>query len=356
MKNTFGTVVSVTLFGESHGAAVGAVCDGLAPGIPVDEAYIAHRLMMRRGVAGLSTARREPDAFSIVSGVYRGFTTGSPLCVMIPNTDADPVEYEKTAGVLRPGHADYTALEKYHGFADMRGGGHFSGRLNAPLVAVGAIVMQELERSGVRIGTHLLSCGGIEDRAFDDYEKDIALLYDAAFPVLDTDAGDRMADVIRAAAANGDSVGGVMQTAVVGLPVGVGEPWFDTAEGCLAKAMFSIPAVKGVSFGDGFALAAMTGSQANDPFVLSNGQVKTASNRNGGINGGITNGMPLLMQCAVKPTPSIAQEQTTVDMRTKKQVTLSVSGRHDPAIAPRACAVADAMTALTLYDLMRLKG
>ena len=351
MKNSFGTSVSVTLFGESHGPEIGAVIDGLAPGLPVDESFIASQLSLRRPAGKISTARQEADAFRIVSGVFEGRTTGTPLALLIPNADTRSGDYER--GPVRPGHADYTAYIKYHGFEDYRGGGHFSGRITAALVAAGAIVIPALKAKGVLIGTHIARCAGIDDAPFgDNPSTDLEKLNALPFAVLDEDCGIRMRAAIEEAAARGDSVGGVLETAVTGLPAGVGEPWFDTVESVLSHALFSVPAVKGVAFGDGFALADMTGSEANDPFRMQNGRPVTETNRNGGINGGITNGMPLVFRCAVKPTPSISLEQRTVNPLTGEETSLQISGRHDPAIIHRARVVVDSVTALALCDLL----
>ncbi len=353
MKNTFGTSVALTLFGESHGAAIGAVLDGMAPGVPVDEAYIHAQMALRQSVAALSTARREPDEVKILSGVYRGKTTGTPIALMIENKQTQSADYDRTAGVARPGHADYTAHLKYHGYADPHGGGHFSGRLTAGIVAAGAIALTALREKGITVGTHIAACGGVHDRPFaNDPRADILALRDMPFAVLDAAAGDAMCAKIEEARGAGDSVGGVLETAVCGLPAGVGEPWFDTLEGVLAHALFSIPAVKGVEFGAGFALAAMRGSEANDPFRVADGRVVTAGNRAGGILGGISNGMPLLVRTAIKPTPSIYLPQESVDMDSMQNTTLEIAGRHDPAIVHRARVVADSMVALTLCDML----
>ncbi len=350
MKNTFGTAVSVTLFGESHGSEIGAVLDGLAPGIPVDEDFIRHRLSLRRPHGKISTARVEADEFRIVSGVFEGHTTGTPLCIIIPNTNTRSGDYAK--GLPRPGHADYTAECKYHGFQDYRGGGHFSGRLTAALVAVGSIALLALRKNGISVGTHISSLAGVCDRPFENIEADIETLEDLIFPTLSSRAAESMRAVIEQAAEEGDSVGGVLETAVTGLPAGVGEPWFDTVEGMLAHALFSIPAIKGVEFGDGFGFAELRGSEANDPLRIADGKVVTATNRNGGINGGITNGMPLIFRCAVKPTPSIFRDQDSVDLEKMQNATLSLRGRHDPAIIHRARVVVDSITAITLCDLL----
>ena len=351
MKNTFGSALSVTLFGESHGPSIGAVLDGLAPGIPVDEAFIAHQLTLRRPSDGTSTARREPDPFVLESGVYRGKTTGTPLCIRIPNTVQHSDDYA-FYGKARPGHADYTAYAKYHGFEDPRGGGHFSGRITSALVAAGAIVISALKQKNIFIATHLARGCGINDRPFGNFAEDYALLSEKPFPVLDAEAEAAMKGAILAAKADCDSLGGILETAVTGLPAGVGEPWFDSVESLLSHALFSIPAVKGVEFGDGFALADARGSEANDPFRMERGRVITSKNSNGGINGGITNGMPLSFRCAVKPTPSLLRSQQTVDFVTGENIDFTLTGRHDPFIAHRARVVVDSMTALVLGDLL----
>jgi len=350
MKNSFGQSVTLTLFGESHGSEIGAVLDGLAPGFAVDEDFIRHQLSLRRPQGRISTSRVEADEFRIVSGVFEGKTTGTPLCILIPNTNTRSGDYEK--GLPRPGHADYTAECKYHGFADYRGGGHFSGRLTAALVAAGAILISMLRQNGILIGTHISRLSGITDRPFRSFEEDVEQLGEMYFPVLSNTSADAMRLEIEQAASDGDSVGGVLETMVLGLPAGLGEPWFDSVEGLLSHALFSIPAVKGVEFGDGFELADMRGSEANDPFRIRDGRVVTSTNRNGGINGGITNGMPILFRSAVKPTPSIYLEQESVDLSTMQNATLQLQGRHDPGIVHRARVVVDSVTALVLCDLL----
>ena len=352
MKNTIGNAVTLTLFGESHGAATGVVLDGLCPGIPVDRTAIERQLDLRRPFGAISTARREPDAFEILSGVYEGKTTGTPLCISIPNTQTRSADYDALRTVARPGHADYTGYVKYHGFADPRGGGHFSGRLTAPIVAAGAILLTMLREKGIDLGTHIARCAGIADRGFADPAHELPLLNEKRFAVLDDAAGEAMQAAILAAAADGDSVGGVLETVVTGVPAGVGEPWFDSVESVLSRALFAIPAVKGVEFGDGFAVSELRGSAANDPMTVDAGRVVTLTNRNGGINGGITNGMPILFRTAVKPTPSIFKSQDTVDFVKNEPRVLSLSGRHDPAIVHRARVVVDSMTALVLVDLL----
>ena len=352
MKNTLGSAVAVTVFGESHGSAVGAVLDGMAPGIPVDEGFIARQLDLRRPYGKISTARREPDRFEIVSGVFSGKTTGTPLCILIPNTDTKSRDYAATRALARPGHADYTAFAKYHGFEDYRGGGHFSARATAALVAVGAVAVAALRGRNILIGTHIARCGGVADRDFSDLDTDIAALNEKLFAVLDEARGEAMRKEIAAAAEAGDSVGGVLETAVTGLPAGVGEPWFDTLEGLLAHALFSIPAVKGVQFGAGFDLVDARGSEFNDAFYMDGGAVKTKTNHNGGVNGGISNGMPVVFRCAVKPTPSIFKAQETVDFLKGENAVLQLQGRHDPAVVHRARVVVDSVAALALCDAL----
>ena len=352
MKNTFGNHVCVTIFGESHGSAIGTVIDGLAPGIPVDTDFIAEVLSRRRPSGAISTARQETDPFVIESGVFEGRTTGTPICIRIPNSDTRSKDYSATRWLARPSHADYTANQKYHGFEDYRGGGHFSGRITAALVAAGGIVIPALAKKGIYIGTHVSRCGGIADRGFQDLTADIAALNQMDFAVLDKIAAEKMQAQILEAKSRGDSVGGVLETAVIGLPAGLGEPWYDTVEGVLAHALFSIPGIKGVEFGAGFAISEMTGSQANDPFLVENGQICTATNNSGGINGGITNGMPVIFRCAVRPTPTLSQAQNTVDMQRMENAELVSKGRHDPCIVHRARIVADCVTALTVCDLL----
>ena len=355
MKNTFGNSVAVTLFGESHGEYIGAVLDGLAPGLAINNNYIAHMLTLRRPEGKISTPRQEKDEFQIVSSVVNGKTTGTPLTILIPNENVQSGDYAQMKTVARPSHADYTAECKYHGYQDSRGGGHFSGRITAALVAAGAICKYALEQKGIIIGTHVKRCAGIADRDFGDLQADIASVNEKTFAVLDEAQGEAMREAILTAAAEGDSVGGVLETAVVGMPVGVGEPWFDTVEGQLAHMLFSIPAVKGVEFGAGFAAADMRGSAANDPMRLEGEKVVTTTNNNGGLCGGITNGMPLLFRTAIKPTPTIFRAQDTVDFRTMTETVLEPKGRHDPAIVHRARIVQDAVSAIVLCDMLALR-
>ena len=352
MKNIFGNNITITLFGESHGDYIGAVLDGLAPGMRIDEEYIESKLAMRRPAGKISTARREADKFTIISGACNGFTTGTPLCILIPNENKSSKDYDALRDIPRPSHADFAANEKYHGFQDARGGGHFSGRITAALVAAGAIVEMALENKGIKIGSHITELHGAFDRTFENYENDINLLSTRHFPVLSDKAEARMTEEIEKAAAKGDSVGGILETAIIGVPSGVGEPWFDSVESMLSHALFSIPAVKGVEFGLGFAFADTYGSEANDAFKMDGDRVVTKTNNNGGINGGITNGMPITFRTVIKPTPSIYKEQASVSLSKKENTLLKIEGRHDPAIIHRARAVVDAVCALVIADLL----
>lgn len=350
MKNTFGQSISLTVFGESHGAGVGVVLDGLCSGLDVNDASIKTALSRRAPSTSTDTARRERDAYQILSGVFNGKTTGTPICIFIPNENTDSKAYEY--GIARPSHADYAAFCKYGGYEDYRGGGHFSGRVTAGMVAVGAILKDALKRLGVTIGTHILECANVRDNEFNDIQNEVLSLDCAKFPVLNEDKAKEMIACVEQAKANLDSVGGITQTAIVGLPAGVGEPMFDSVEGMLSHAMFAIGAVKGIEFGKGFELGKMLGSDANDAFVIEDGKVKTSTNNNGGINGGITNGMPVLFNLAIKPTPSIAKKQNTVDFVNGKQSEIEIVGRHDPAIVRRICPVVDSVSALVVCDLL----
>ena len=360
MKNTFGSSLSLTIFGESHGAAVGAVLDGMAAGVPVDDQALAALMDKRRARGdGLSTARVEADQIRILSGVVQGRTTGTPIALMIENQNTRSKDYAATAALLRPGHADYTAYARYRGFQDARGGGHFSGRITAGLVAGGGIVLGALERAGIRLVTHIAQCAGISDTPFArDDPQALAAQADAlgqktaGFALLDAAVEEPMQAAIRAAGSEGDSVGGLLETAILGLPAGVGEPFFDSVESLLAHMAFSVPAVKGIEFGEGFGFAALRGSQANDPFRVEDGRIVTETNRNAGINGGLTNGMPVVFRTVVKPTPSIYKEQRTVDYTAGENALLSIKGRHDPCIVPRAAVVQTCAAAVAIGDLL----
>ena len=360
MKNTFGSNLSLTIFGESHGAAIGAVLDGMAAGVPVDDQALAALMDQRRARGdGLSTARTEADQIRILSGVVQGHTTGTPIALMIENQNTRSGDYAATAALLRPGHADYTAYARYRGFQDARGGGHFSGRITAGLVAGGGIVLGALERAGIRIVTHIAQCAGIDDTPFarDDpaalaAQAGALARKEGGFALLDGAVEEPMKAAIRAAGAEGDSVGGLLETAILGLPAGVGEPFFDSVESQLAHAAFAVPAVKGIAFGEGFGFAALRGSQANDPFRVEEGRIVTETNRNAGINGGLTNGMPVVFRTVVKPTPSIYKEQRTVDYTAGENALLSIKGRHDPCIVPRAAVVQTCAAAVAIGDLL----
>lgn len=356
MRDTIGNALTLTLFGESHGAAIGAVLNGIAAGVRVDEAFIAAQMELRRAKGKISTARVEADAVRILSGVVNGRATGTAIALIIENTNTRSADYTAAQTLLRPGHADFTAFEKYGGFQDTRGGGHFSGRLTAPLVAACSICTALLREKGIHIATHLASCAGVRDDVFsEDAERlsaQLAALNQSPFAVLNAEKGAQMTQAIERAAKEGDSVGGVLETAVLGLPAGVGEPFFTSAESTLAALLFSIPAVKGVEFGTGFALAEMRGSEANDAFRMRSGKIATRTNHNGGINGGITNGMPLVFRTVIKPTPSIYKPQDTVDYAARENAVLQITGRHDPCIAHRARVVQDSVTAFALADLL----
>ncbi len=354
MANIFGNILKLSLFGESHSDAIGIVIDGLPAGLPLDFEEI--RAEMERRAPGrnqFSTPRKEGDIPRIVSGFFEGKTTGTPLCALIENTNTRSKDY--TPELLRPSHADYTALCRYHGFSDYRGGGHFSGRLTAPLTFAGAILKPYLKAQGIEIFAHIKSLESLEDAGFDAVNPDLATyrkLKTETLPVLNPEMADAFADAIKKAREEQDSVGGVVETLVTGLPAGLGSPFFESVESRLASLLFSIPAVKGVSFGTGFEITKLRGSQANDAFCLKDGKVQTKTNHNGGINGGITNGMPLLFTTAIKPTPSIAKPQETVNIDSKTEETISIHGRHDPCIVPRAVCVLEAAAAIVLTDLL----
>ena len=357
MKNTFGDNITMTIFGESHGEMIGAVLDGLPAGFEIDMDRLDWEMEKRKAKGKLSTRRHEADAIRIVSGFFEGKTTGTPLTILIENTNTRSQDYAVLKSRLRPGHADWTAFEKYKGYQDYRGGGHFSGRITAAAVAAGAICRQILEQKGVRIGTQIRKLKDVEatslaSLSYDELPDTLNALSEKEFPVLDAEIEEQMKAVIEQAAENLDSVGGILQTGVTGFPAGIGEPFFDSVESRLAHVLFSIPAVKGVTFGAGSEFASMNGSQANDPIQWSEeGTLYTSTNNNGGINGGITNGMPILFETIVKPTPSIYLEQDSADYLNHENVKLAIKGRHDPAIIHRARAVVDAMCAFCLLDL-----
>ncbi|MCH1941547.1 chorismate synthase [Holdemania massiliensis] len=356
MKSAIGQCIQLSLFGESHGEAIGVVIQGLPSGILIDQAWMQKQMEKRKPKGKISTQRQEADIPEIVSGVFEGKTTGTPLCILIRNENMRSKDYSKMRDIPRPSHADYTAQVKYQGFQDYRGGGHFSGRITAPLVAAGAIFLQMLKSKGIEVGTHVSQMQEIIDEPLADDEivlrKQLLALEDQYLACIQDSVRDAIQKRIEEAQAQGDSMGGILESAVVGMPAGVGEPFFDSVESKLAHLLFSIGAVKGVEFGDGFDFAAKTGSEANDGFAIKDGQLQTLTNHNGGINGGITNGMPLRIRTVVKPTPSIYKPQSSVNLKTGEAVTLQIEGRHDPAILHRARVVVDSMIALGLVDLL----
>ncbi len=356
MSNTLGDRLRVSVFGQSHAPCIGALIEGLPAGMTIDMERV-RAFMARRAPGGsaLSTARREADQPRIVAGLNeRGETCGAPLCAVIENADQRSRDYDRLRDLPRPGHADYTAAVKFGGANDIRGGGAFSGRMTAPLCFAGAIAMQLLAEKGVRVGAHIASIADVEDERFSG--PDEALLDRIAarsFPVIDEEVGERMKQRILEAKAEGDSVGGVIEACALGVPAGLGDPMFDGVENRLAAAVFGIPAVRGVEFGAGFAAAKMRGSGHNDPFFMRpDGTVGTRSNHHGGVLGGITSGMPVLMRVAIKPTPSIARAQDTVSLSRRENASLVIEGRHDPCIVHRATPCVEAVMALVLADMM----
>ncbi len=350
MNNTIGNSIKMTLFGESHGKYIGAVVDGLPAGIPVNEEEIAKALAARRPQGDISTARREADEFTVASGVFRGYTCGTPLCVLIPNADVKSSDYSPM--IARPGHADFTSRVRNAGFEDFRGGGHFSGRITAAAVAACSVITSALEAKGVVVGTHILSIANVSDKPFSGGADEIKSLKNDPFPLLDREREGEMKDAIASAKRDGDSVGGVLESAVCGVPAGIGDPWFATVEGALSYALFSIPAIKGVEFGRGFDLASMRGSEANDPFEIKDGKTITVTNNCGGVLGGMTTGSPVVFRTAVKPTPTIAKEQRTVDLDRNEETVAAARGRHDPCIVHRAASVVNAMTSFVVADML----
>lgn len=360
MASMFGNHLRVSIFGESHGAAIGVTIDGLPAGACISMDILQSFMQRRRGGQNaFSTPRAESDIPEVLSGLYHEKTTGTPLCMMIRNQAAHSADYSKIADTPRPSHADFTAHCKWHGHADMRGGGHFSGRLTAPLCAAGGIALQILASKGIYVGAHLASIGSASDDLFPFLPDStlFSVIASKPFPVISDEKGTVMQAEILAAKADNDSIGGTIECAAIGLPAGLGDPMFDGIENRLAQVLFGIPAVKGVEFGDGFALSSMRGSQANDPFCIGeNGEIATKSNHSGGIQGGITNGMPLRLRVAIKPTPSIGAPQQTVSMRDKSETTIEIGGRHDPCIAQRAVPVVEAAVACVLLDFLLENG
>ncbi len=356
MSSIFGENLKISVFGESHGPAIGVVMDGLPSGIALGFEKISREMGRRRPNTGAhSTKRQEPDEVELLSGLYQGRTTGTPLCAMIRNKDAHSADYNDMERLLRPGHADFTGHVRYRGFNDIRGGGHFSGRLTAPLVFAGAVAQHILDEQQISIGAHIDKIYDMRDLGFDKVQishEQLLSLREMDIPVNDRACREVYLEIIEEARKRGDSVGGIVEAAIIGLPAGIGSPLFNNVEARLSSLLFSIPAVKGVEFGDGFDIASLYGSEANDSFYTDGDRILTRTNHNGGLNGGITNGMPLTLRVAIKPTASISIEQETVDLKAHENATLSVQGRHDACIVPRAVPVIEAACALVLCDLL----
>lgn len=353
--NTIGTLLRLTLFGSSHGPGVGCVLDGVPAGLEISEDDIQREVDLRRPSMSIGTPRAEADQVKVLAGLQDGFTTGAPVVVFIENRDRDSSKYERFRTVPRPGHADLTALNRYGQTVDLRGGGQFSGRMTAPMVAAGAIAKAMLATIGVQVAAYTQRLGRLVDEE-ERYLKEVRRASrENPVRAADPSLALEMVNEIMAAKEEGDSVGGAIRCLAVGLPMGVGEPYFDSLEGELAKMLFSIPGVKGVEFGSGFKSAEMRGSEHNDQFVIEDGEVRTITNHAGGILGGLSNGMPIDLRVAIKPTASISREQKSVDLERMEDTTIKVEGRHDPCIVPRAVVVVEAATALVLAD-MCLRG
>lgn len=353
MSSTWGKSLKLSIFGESHSAGIGVVLDSFPAGVSIDMPRL-HAFMARRapGNSPAATARREADLPRILSGLREGITEGSPICAVIDNADTRSGDYSEMASTARPGHADFTGHLRYRGYNDVRGGGHFSGRLTAPLVFAGGLCLQYLEALGIQISAHILSVADISDMPFDALCPQ-KVSDESGLSVIDAQAGKAMLSKIALAKQEGDSLGGVIECAVTGLPAGIGNPIFEGAESLISSIVFGIPAVKGIEFGAGFGAAMLTGSQNNDPFYMSeDGKIRTRTNRHGGILGGITSGMPLLFRAAFKPTPSIAKEQDTVDFIARKEKKLKIKGRHDPCIVPRAVPCIEAAAAVAITEMI----
>ncbi|MDO4535487.1 MAG: chorismate synthase [Clostridium perfringens] len=356
MSGNFGKKINLSIFGESHGKAIGIVINGIEPGIKIDLEKIEKDMARRApGKNSLSTQRKEGDSFEILSGFFEGYTTGTPLSIIIRNNDTKSKDYSKIKDLVRPSHGDFSGFVKYNGFNDYRGGGHFSGRITAPLVFAGALVKQILETKGIYVGAHISRVGKITDDEFDKINLNknvLESILDRELPLLNKEKIDDIKQEILTARQNGDSVGGAIECGIVGIKPGVGSPFFDSLESTIAHLAFSVPAVKGIEFGLGFDFAKENGSKVNDEYHIENSEVKTYTNNNGGIVGGITNGMPVIFKVAIKPTPSISKEQRTVNIRTMKEEILKVEGRHDPCIVQRAAVVIEAIAALAVLELL----
>ncbi len=356
MSSTYGEYLKLSIFGQSHGAGIGMVLDGIPAGLPVDMEDLTAFLTRRApGQNDYSTPRKEADAPEFLSGLVEDITCGAPIAALVRNTNTRSGDYANLKDCPRPGHADYTAQIKYGGHQDAAGGGHFSGRLTAPICIAGGLCKQWLDNKGIHVSAHIAMIGGVWDQLFDPVYPEIASVL-APFPTLDEARGAEMRRRIAEAKESLDSVGGIVECAVTGLPVGLGEPMFGGIEGKLAQMLYGIPAVKGVEFGAGFRVAEMTGSESNDPFRVEDGKIVTATNNCGGILGGITDGMPLIFRAAFKPTPSIGKQQQSVSLSKMENRTLEVKGRHDPCIVPRAVPVVEAAAAIALMDMLLEEG
>ena len=352
MSSTYGENLKLSIFGQSHGSAIGMTLDGIPAGLSVDSEKLQAFLNRRApGQNDWSTPRKEEDRPDFLSGIVDGFTCGAPIAAVIHNKNTRSGDYDSLRNCPRPGHADYTANIKYGGFQDAAGGGHFSGRLTAPLCIAGGLCKQWLEEMGIHIGAHVLAIGECGDYYFDPTDPEIESV-NSNFPVLNPEAGENMRELIAQARAAGDSVGGIIECAITGLPAGIGEPMFGGVESKIAQIVYGIPAVKGVEFGIGFDCACVPGSQSNDCFTIQNGRVVTLTNNAGGILGGITNGMPVLFSTAIKATPSIAIPQQSVNLKSTEDTTIEIKGRHDPCIVPRAVPVVEAAAAIAIFDLI----
>lgn len=356
MSGIWGNKLKISIFGESHGVGIGVTIDGLPSGFEINMDEILKEMARRApGKSKLSTARKEADLPEILSGYFEGKTTGTPLCAIIRNSDQHSKDYGKLKDLMRPGHADYPGNIRYSGFNDYRGGGHFSGRITAPLVFAGAICKQILESRGISVGAHIKSIGDVQDKSFNEVHVTKELLDNLKtneLPLLLSDKETLMRETVMKAKEDLDSVGGTIECTVLGIHAGIGNPFFDSVESTLAHLMFSVPAVKGIEFGKGFEMSRLRGSQCNDEYYYDGDKVKTYTNNNGGITGGITNGMPILFNVGIKPTPSIAKKQRTIDIAEKKEDELEIHGRHDPCIVQRAVPVIEAATAIGVLDLI----
>lgn len=352
MSSTYGNSLKLSIFGQSHGAAIGMTLDGIPAGLPVDTETLQAFLNRRApGQNDYSTPRKEEDAPEFLAGIVDGYTCGAPIAAMIRNKNTRSGDYANLKDCPRPGHADYTAQMKYSGFQDVAGGGHFSGRLTAPLCIAGGLCKQWLELKGIHIGAHITAIAGIEDDRFHPMTPELEKV-GKDFPVLNPNAGEKMRQAVAEARADSDSVGGVIECAITGLSVGLGDPMFDGVENRIAQIVFGIPAVKGIEFGIGFAAASLRGSQNNDAYQIENENVTTLTNNCGGILGGISNAMPVIFRAAIKPTPSIAKLQQSVSLQRMETEPLVIKGRHDPCIVPRAVPVMEAAAAIAVMDLI----